>query len=323
MDVLQKERFCARLAELGYAQENDGTFRVDVPLRALTPEELEQIFYGEAALGASPRLRFDTMMEQLATEELTALAKKVSDPPAPAEDLAALVSVRMPVQAHLQQRCRCDIGVDNGDAGWDYTANTVAPSYDGILNEQYHLPDEASIVWLTRQQGHKKRELADALYHVKKKRWPPEGYIRSTAYEVWNEFSSMNQLCFLLELPLEQILLIQTAVEWHRRTRKWPGYIILDRHTRTGFFDSWNGSGSSLDIKLEKDVKLPIKYIACAIPDSVQDRYSVYSVYETEQLWRNGRLMGITLPKAFRRDAAALVFASLAELCGKTKAPEY
>jgi len=39
------------------------------------------------------------------------------------------------------------------------------------------------------------------------------------------------------------------------------GYIVLSKDTVTGLYDSWQGGGSLMEIKLEKDVKIPIHLI--------------------------------------------------------------
>lgn len=103
-------------------------------------------------------------------------------------------------------------------------------------------------------------------------------------------------------------MLIHAAVQWGRRTGRWNGYVVLDRRGRAGFFDCWRGSGSSMELALERDVKLPIKYIVSALPDAVQDRYSVYTVYENNRMWKNGRINQITLPKKFRLEMEEMGF---------------
>lgn len=63
-----------------------------------------------------------------------------------------------------------------------------------------------------------------------------------------------------------------------------------------------------MELALERDVKLPIKYIVSALPDAVQDRYSVYTVYENNRMWKNGRINQITLPKKFRLEMEEMGF---------------
>ena len=172
MDAWCRERIASKLERLGYLRDPDGTFRICRPFRGLEQSELEQIFFDGANYSAQPKRNFDALMEQLSRQELEALAGQLEEPELPPEELAGLVRVCPPVHEYLRQRCRCDILVDTGDSGWDYSMNTLAPGYDGfIYGVGYRLYDEASIVWLTKQQGHTKRELADALHWITAPMW--------------------------------------------------------------------------------------------------------------------------------------------------------
>lgn len=117
-----------------------------------------------------------------------------------------------------------------------------------------------------------------------------------------------NQLFFLLDLTLEQIMLLATCVQWRIRTRNWPGYVVLGKNTCTSFFDSSAGSGSWMGIEPERDIKLPIKYIASVFPDDLEDGYRVLTVYGARAMWKEGTLKEIVLPKKFRRDMESLGF---------------
>jgi hypothetical protein len=62
--------------------------------------------------------------------------------------------------------------------------------------------------------------------------------------------------------------------------RKGTGYIILDKSVMCGLFSPWQGGGSVLEIELERDVKLPIKYIFDATVDGEKKYgYDVDEVY--------------------------------------------
>ena len=64
-----------------------------------------------------------------------------------------------------------------------------------------------------------------------------------------------------------------------------------------------------MGLALERDVKLPMKYIAAALPDAVLDSYNVYSVYMDDSMWEKGRVKQITLPKKFRLEMEEMGFA--------------
>lgn len=310
MDSQRREQLASGLERLGYHRDSDGTFRICPPFRELEQPELKQIFFDGTGWSQQPRQNFDALMEQLARRELEALAGQLEAPELSPEELAGLARVCLPVREYLDRRCRCDILVDTGDAGSDYSLNTLSPGYDGsVYGVGYRLYDRAGIVWLTKQQGHTKAELADALHRITNPKNGLQGYLRSAAYEAWHETTCENQLCFLAEMTLEQAMLIQAAVQWGRRTRRWNGYVVLDRRGRAGFFDSWRGGGSLMGLALERDVKLPMKYIAAALPDAVLDSYNVYSVYMDDSMWEKGRVKQITLPKKFRLEMEDMGFA--------------
>ena len=56
------------------------------------------------------------------------------------------------------------------------------------------------------------------------------------------------------------------------------GYLLLSKNTTCGLYDSWNGSGSILEIKLEKDVHLPFRCIASADHDGCHG-YGIREIY--------------------------------------------
>lgn len=313
MEGSGREKISLGLERLGYSRDPSGRFRIPVPFRKLEKEELHQIFYDGCKFSTCPKRRFDDLMEEMGRAELKAVKERLSEMGIRADEtgeLEAVVEVQVPVGAHLRQTYHGDIGVDTGDAGWDYTLNTLMPNDLGFsYGVGYRLFNDASIVWLTKQQGYTKKDLAYGL-HLKEYHIPDmeKGYLKSVVYEVWHELSSQNQLFFLVEMPLEEMMLIAAAAEWGESSRKWSGYVVLDKETCTGFFDTWLGSGSLMGIELEKDVKLPIKHIAYAIPDEVCYIYNVYSVYRDDTMWQKGRLKKITLPKKFRLQMADFGF---------------
>lgn len=312
MEKSRRDAVCQGLERLGHSQGADGKFHIQVPLRKLEKTELEQIFYEGVKRSGYPRLRFNDLMENMRQAELEAVKKGLAEqniPAAETEDLEELVEIHVPAEEHLRQVYRCDIGVDTGDGCSEYTLNTIGPNdLCWYCDTGYHLYDRASIVWLTKQQGYKKRELAGALHLGRQERIDmEEGYLKSAVYEVWHGLTLFNQLFFFLKLSLEDMMLITTAVQWHYRTKNWAGYIVLDRETRAGFFDRSSGSGSLMRIQLEKDVKLPMKYIDVAWPDNIW-QYSARAVYGDGTMWNGGGLQKITVPKKFRRDMEELGF---------------
>ena len=61
------------------------------------------------------------------------------------------------------------------------------------------------------------------------------------------------------------------------------GYITLDKSTTCGLFDTWNGSGSMLEIECEKDIVLPLHFI-----DRIDTDSRIQSVYGLSyECWGN------------------------------------
>lgn len=217
-----------------------------------------------------------------------------------AELLQSLVRFDLSEESLLSAPLRTVITVDTGDAGWDFTANTVPPAYgaDHTLKEA---EDIASIVWLVKQQGHKKGELYYALRHI---RGDSDSirtdFLRSVAEEVWHTLSCFTPLCFFLTLTAYDILLIRSLQQWSEETGKWGGYLVITPQTPTGFYTDDVGSSSLVSISLEREVKLPVKYLYHAVPDFYH-RYPYSGIMDEYANWEDGGISYVSLPKHFRR----------------------
>ena len=117
----------------------------------------------------------------------------------------------------------------------------------------------------------------------------------------------MNTVTFLVEMTLKDLMELNRLIKLQERNgrffdaRKNPycGYIIIEKATETGLYDPWNGGGSVFEIELERDVKLPIKYIRSALPDG-GDGYSIEGVYGMcGSAWKEGGVKHIHAPLAF------------------------
>ena len=122
--------------------------------------------------------------------------------------------------------------------------------------------------------------------------------------EVANIASHMNTVTFLVEMSLSDLMELNRLIRLQDRnghfydSRKNPycGYIILEKDTVTGLYDPWQGGGSVFEIQLERDVKLPVKYIRSALPDG-GDGYAVESVYGMcGSAWTQGGVKMIHAP---------------------------
>ena len=223
----------------------------------------------------------------LALQKL-ALASDMTD-----EDLREAIQemfyVAVPFDHYLRQEMLIDILIDAGDLNTDYSSNSLRPHYAARGVE---IPDEAGILWLIRQQGYNKSEFKCFAKNPKEE----QSFLYSTYYELLNCSSSMNVLTFLVRMTLEEYFRLRNAIDieksknksYYPAERKGRGYIVLTQTTTCGLYDPFNGAGSTLEIKLEKDVRLPIRLIESAKQDGVRG-YSVRDVFGvTSALWKNG-----------------------------------
>lgn len=132
----------------------------------------------------------------------------------------------------------------------------------------------------------------------------PKGFLQSMRVELTNLASAMSTVTFFVEMTLEDLMELNRLVWLQDRnghfydSRKNPycGYIIIDKNTETGLYDPWNGGGSCLEIELEKDVRLPVKYIRSALLDG-GDGYAVEKVYGMcGSAWTSGGVKVIRTP---------------------------
>ena len=217
--------------------------------------------------------------------------------------LREVVYTQYPADHYLDQEFDVNIMLDTGDGNYDYVLNSVYPCWYGRYEDR--IDDKAGIVWLARQQGYTKTQLWKALKDGDMAE--PHGFLESMRVELANLPSHMSTVTFLVKMTFRQLAELNRAINWRDKqgkvydARKYPqcGYIVLSKDTMCGLYDPWAGGGSVLEVELEKDVKLPIKFIRSALPDGGGDRheYSIESVYGMcGSAWRD-TVKEIRIPK--------------------------
>lgn len=188
-------------------------------------------------------------------------------------------------EKHFNKNVHVNIMVDTGDMNYDFTCNNILNWYGrngyGCGGD---IDDNSSILWLAKTQD-KEKELRRACkrqyrnngnYTDRKKE--SDKFIESVIQELENLPSHMAGLTFLVSMPLFDLFklhdIINTEKELNKsyiaEERKGTSYITLGKETMCGLFDCWHGGGSVLEIELDKDVKLPIKYIFDAWVDGTK-----------------------------------------------------
>ena len=216
------------------------------------------------------------------------------------DTLHNLVYFKLPDEHFMKQSFHVNIMVDTGDGNVDYTLNSAYPCWYGKYGEP--IDPKAGIAWLAKTQGYTRGRLKRALQEGDMAE--PKGFLQSMRVELANLSSAMSTVTFLVELTLEQLIELNRLIRlqdrngrhYDARENPYCGYIVIDKDTETGLYDPWNGGGSVFEIQLEKDVKLPIKYIRSALPDG-GDGHSVGSVYGMcGSAWTRGGVKTIHAP---------------------------
>lgn len=219
------------------------------------------------------------------------------------------VSYEYPFQHYLDQDFYVNIMMDTGDGLYDYTLNAHYPCWDG-KKAGTALDKAASIVWLAKTQGYTKGQLRMALDEGDMSK--PKGFLESMRVEMANMTCTMQVLTFLVRMNFKTAITLNTLIKSQERNgpsydhRQFPdcGYIVLDKKTETGLFNPWMGAGSVFEIQLEKDVKVPIKYIRSALPDGGETGYSVGEVYGMcRSAWRD-TVKEIHIPHNLKKEVA-------------------
>lgn len=241
------------------------------------------------------------LLEAVVASIETAVPTETYDEDEIKDEIRELVSIDYPYEHFLKQEFCVNIFVDTGDGNYDYVLNCVYPHYNGRCGETIN--DRASIVWLARQQGYTKTELNKALREGDIK--DPKGFLESMRQEVINHGSHMGILTFLARMTLEEIFELNELLKLQDRNgkkyaaeeRPYCGYILIDKKAECGLYDPWGGGGSILELQLEKDVRLPIRFIRSATVDG-GDGHSIRNVYGTDSsIYREDVVKKIHAPK--------------------------
>lgn len=183
-----------------------------------------------------------------------------------------------------------NIVIDAGDANYDFTKNNILSSYYG---ENGEFEEESSILWLAKQQGKEVavRAACKAVFredgnYLDREVFEKDTFTESVVQELENTSSGLNALVFLVKMDVKSFLKIAALRKQNEKAnasytlsgRTGTGSITVGWETMCGLFDMWNGGGSVLEIKLNKNVEIPLKMIHSFHIDQTV-KYDVGDVY--------------------------------------------
>lgn len=181
---------------------------------------------------------------------------------------------------------KVNLMIDVGN--WNYDC-----SCDNVLNwcGNGNIDDNSSLLWLAKQQGIE-QELRDSIDKYYKREIElcdiDDSIIKSYINEFENDTSDLSTLTFLLKMKLSDIvdILEKQKEEYNPEYRYNPldnkeskSYIMIGKNTECGLFDTFRGGGSTLEIVLKKNVKVPIQCIKLTIDGVGRYGYDVDEVY--------------------------------------------
>ncbi len=194
-----------------------------------------------------------------------------------------------------------NIMVDCGNGNYDYTCDNVLNWYGNSGNGS--IPPESSMLWLAKTQG-KATKLRKACKKVHRgdgyyvdREIQEDKFIESCIQEFENLSSHMGTVTFLVKMKLFQFFDLvelqnrefdESGRYDPRENKKSKSYIVLGKETMCGLYNPWSGGGSVLEIELDKDVKLPIKYAEFCVDGCKTRGYDIGDVYGMcENAWKN------------------------------------
>ena len=199
-------------------------------------------------------------------------------------------------EEHFNKSVKVNIMLDTGNMNYDFTRDNVL-NWDGQYSGG-NFDKESSLLWLAKQQG--KATLLKKCVKESWRKWKldeqkykettecKDKFVISAMQELANLCCQMGTMTFLVKMKLFDLFKIKEAMEIEKELnksyyfdeRKGTGYIVLDKSTMCGLFNTWSGSGSVLGIDCEKDIKIPIRCIFDAVVDGTQIYgYDVDDVY--------------------------------------------
>ena len=152
---------------------------------------------------------------------------------------------------------------------------------DGIL-------EDGALKWLIKQQGYSLDDFYSTL-NGKTDANKSSKFLKSVCQEICNTTTDTNKLTVLLNMKISDILDWNDIICNQDNLKDFQETVIkVPKNARIGLVDTHNGAGSTIEIELENDLNIPLKYIYDVKPDDVYCKHSVESIYNpTSSFWSN------------------------------------
>ena len=154
-----------------------------------------------------------------------------------------------------------------------YDAKQLSRNLDNCTEEYQDKHFDNALSYLVHQQGSKISDVAAAYYGTEE---PKNEFIKSVVDELNDATYSMEELTVLVTLDKNGLELLDSIA-------KGEGNIEMSKDTMIGLFNEWNGSGSLLEIQLDKPLVVPADMIRNVQiegqPSNSINGYTVNDVY--------------------------------------------
>lgn len=193
-----------------------------------------------------------------------------------AEHLQTHLTCHIDAKPLLQEELESHFIIATEDeADSEFTLNTLD---DDILQD-------GALKWLIEQQGYSVNDFYNAFYgkvDINK----TSNFIRSICRELCNITTYTNKLTVLSKIKVSDLLNWDDLIKNLNSFAEFQDYTVtIPKNTRIGLVDTYNGAGSAIEIELEKDLIVPLKYVYDVKPDNYY-KYSVNHVYgPSDSFW--------------------------------------
>lgn len=198
------------------------------------------------------------------------------------EAISEQVLFRYPLDHYRKQQVCVNLFLDTGDGNYDFSCNAERRPHWNGSSDPYR--EEASILWLARQQGYTDEQLYAALDQEKCP--DPNTFLGSLYQEIQEATSSMLTVAFFVSMSLEELIDLNQAMRSPEAGKK---TLVVSKKVDAGLYDPWYGSGGVLDLMFDRDIEIPLDKLRGPVLPDGKDGYSVANCYGIcESLWKRG-----------------------------------